>query len=146
MEKLVIISWNNIPYLFLYVFTEYRYMFIITTVTMKTSFIYWKQSSEIKLHFCNILKTWPPFSFYLPSVHNAIEWVSEVTQSCPTPCNHMDCSLQGSSVHGIFQARVLEWVAISFSRGSSQPRGWTRVFRIAGRCFNIWAKQSKILW
>ena len=42
-------------------------------------------------------------------------------------CDPMDCSLLGSSVHGIFQARALEWVAISFSRGSSQPRGWTRV-------------------
>ena len=40
----------------------------------------------------------------------------EVTQSCPTPCNPMDCSLPGSSAHGIFQARVLEWVAIAFSR------------------------------
>ena len=47
---------------------------------------------------------------------------SEVTQSCPTLCDPMDCSLPGSSIHGIFQARVLEWVAISFSRGSSRPR------------------------
>ena len=46
---------------------------------------------------------------------------SEVAQSCPTLCDPMDCSLSGSSVHGIFQARVLEWIAISFSRGSSQP-------------------------
>ena len=47
---------------------------------------------------------------------------SEVAQSCPTLCDPMDCSLPGSSVHGIFQARVLEWVAISFSRASSPPR------------------------
>ena len=47
---------------------------------------------------------------------------SEVAQSCPTLCNPMDCSLPGSSVHGIFQAIVLEWIAISFSRGSSQSR------------------------
>ena len=47
---------------------------------------------------------------------------SEVTQSCPTLCNPMDCSLPGCSIRGIFQARVLEWAAISFSRGSSQPR------------------------
>ena len=44
---------------------------------------------------------------------------SEVTQLCLTLCNPVDCSLPGSSIHGIFQARVLEWVAISFSRGSS---------------------------
>ena len=43
----------------------------------------------------------------------------EVTQSCSMLCDPMDCSLPGSSVCGIFQARVLEWVAISFSRGSS---------------------------
>ena len=47
---------------------------------------------------------------------------SEVTQSCPTLCDPMDCSLPDSSVHGIFQARILEWVAISFSKGSSGPR------------------------
>ena len=43
---------------------------------------------------------------------------SEIAQSCPTLCSPMDCSLPGSSVHGIFQARVLEWVAISFSERS----------------------------
>ena len=47
---------------------------------------------------------------------------SEVAQLCPTLCDPVDCSLPGSSVHGILQARVLEWVAISFSRGSSLPR------------------------
>ena len=47
---------------------------------------------------------------------------SEVAQSCPTLCDPMDCSPPGFSVHGIFQAWILEWVAISFSRGSSQPR------------------------
>ena len=67
---------------------------------------------------------------------------SEVAQSCPTLCNPMDCSLPGSSVHGIFQARILEWVAISLSRGSSQHRDWTQVSRIAGRLFNIWATRS----
>ena len=67
---------------------------------------------------------------------------SEVTQSCPTLCNPMDCSLPGSSIHGIFQARVLEWVAISFSRGSSWPAGRTRVSSIAGRRFTILATRE----
>ena len=49
----------------------------------------------------------------------------------------MDCSLLGSSVHVIFQARILEWVAISFSRGSSRPRDPTRVPGTAGRFFTI---------
>ena len=62
---------------------------------------------------------------------------NEVAQSCPTLCDPMDCSPSRSSLHGILQARVLEWVAISFSRGSSQPRDRTRVSRIPGRHFNL---------
>ena len=54
----------------------------------------------------------------------------------------MDCSLSGSSVHGIFQARVLEWVVIFSSMGSSWPRDQTQVSRIAGRCFTIWATRE----
>ena len=54
----------------------------------------------------------------------------------------MDCSLPGSSIHGIFQARVLEWIAISFSRSSSQTGDWTWVSHIVGRCFTIWATRE----
>ena len=68
-----------------------------------------------------------------------------VTQSCPTLCDPMDHSPPGSSVHGILQARVLEWVATSFSRGSSWPRDQTRVSWIAGGFFTIWATGSYIL-
>ena len=64
---------------------------------------------------------------------------SEVAQSCLTLCDPMDCSLPGSTIHGIFQARILEWVAISFSRRSSLPRDWTQVSCIVGRHFTIWA-------
>ena len=64
---------------------------------------------------------------------------SEVAQSCLTLCNLMDCSLPGFSIHGIFQARILEWVAISFSKRSSWPRDWTQVSCIVGRCFTVWA-------
>ena len=67
---------------------------------------------------------------------------SEVAQSCPTLCDPMDCSLPGSSVHGIFQARVLEWVAMSFFRGSSQLRDQTQVSRIVGRCCTVWATRE----
>ena len=62
---------------------------------------------------------------------------SGVAQSCLTLCDPMDCGPPGSSVHGIFQARILDWVAISFSRGSSQPRDQTQVSHIAGRRFTI---------
>ena len=63
--------------------------------------------------------------------------VSEVTQSCLTLCDPMDCSLPGSSVHGIFQAIVLEWIAISFSSGSSLPRDGTQVSHIVHRHLTI---------
>ena len=63
----------------------------------------------------------------------------EVAQLCPTLCDPVDCSLPGSSFQGILQARILEWVVISFSRGSSQPRNWTWVSCIAGKHFNLWA-------
>ena len=65
-----------------------------------------------------------------------------VTQSCPTLCNPMDCSPPESSVHRIFQARILEWVAILFCRGSSPPRDWTRVLCIAGGFFTVWATRE----
>ena len=67
---------------------------------------------------------------------------SEVAQSCPTLCDPVDYSPPGSSLHGILQARILECVAISFSRGSSRPRNETRVFRILGRRFNLWATRD----
>ena len=61
-----------------------------------------------------------------------------VAQSYLALCDPMDCSSPGSSVRGISQARILEWVAISFSRGSSWPRDFTQVSRIAGRFFTLW--------
>ena len=66
-----------------------------------------------------------------------------VAQSCPTLCHSMDYSLPGSSVHEILQARILEWVDISFSGGSSQPRDRTRVSCvIASRLFTTWTTRE----
>ena len=74
-----------------------------------------------------------------------VKW-SEVAQSCPTLCNPMDCSLPGFSIHGIFQASVLEWVAISFSRGSCWPRNRTGASCIAGRCFTLLATRELFIF
>ena len=74
-----------------------------------------------------------------------IFYESEVAQSCPTLCNPVDCSPSGSSAHGILQARILKWVAISFSRGSSWPRDRTQVSCIAGRRFNLWATRDECI-
>ena len=60
-------------------------------------------------------------------------------------CDPMDCSPPGSAIHGIIQARILMWVAIPFSRGSSQPRNQTRVSCIAGRFFTIWATREALV-
>ena len=62
-----------------------------------------------------------------------------VAQSRPTLCDPTDCSPPVSSVQGILQARILEWIAIPFSRGSSQPMDQTLVSCIAGKLFTIWA-------
>ena len=67
------------------------------------------------------------------------KWKSKVAQSCPTLCNPMDYA-----VHGILQARILEWVAFLFSRGTSQPWDWTRVSHIAGRFFTSWATKEAL--
>ena len=69
---------------------------------------------------------------------------SEVAQSCPSLWDPMDCSLPGFSVHGILQARILERVAISFSRGPSWPRDRTQVSRIVSRRLTLWA--TRLSW
>ena len=63
-----------------------------------------------------------------------VKWKVKVVQSCPTLCDPMDYT-----VHGILPARILEWVAVPFSRGSSQPRDWIQVSHIAGGFFTSWA-------
>ena len=75
------------------------------------------------------------------------QWKVLVIQSCPTlwdptDCSPMDCSPPGSSVQGILQARILEWVAMPSSRASSQLRDWTQVSCIASRFFAIWATKE----
>ena len=76
-------------------------------------------------------------------LRHRVKWKwSEVAQLSVTLCDPMDCSPPGSSIHGIFQARVLEWGAIAFSRGSSWPRDRTRVSCIVVRRFTIWARRD----
>ena len=91
----------------------------------------WQDLSEVLVIFTLTFVEINIVDFALVRADSSTYWVilsvseSEVSQSCPILCNPMDSSLPGSSVHGIFQARVLEWVTISFSRGSSQPRDRT---------------------
>ena len=72
-----------------------------------------------------------------------VYYISCLVMSDPL-CDPMNYGLPLSSVHGILQATILEWVAIPFSRGSSQPRDRTWVFCIAGRFFTIWAAMEAL--
>ena len=73
------------------------------------------------------------FKVYNLVIHNML-----VTQSCPALCNPVDCSLLGYFAHGILQARILEWVSISFSRGSSQPGIRPKSLMSPGWIFNLY--------
>ena len=96
--------------------------------------------APLSLGFCR-QEHWVAISF-----SNVWKWKvkseSEDAQSCPIRSDPMDCNPPGSSVHGIFQAKVLEWVAISFSRGSSWSRDQTQVSRPVGRRFTVWATRE----
>ena len=76
---------------------------------------------------------------FFPFYRRGCMHACSVTQSCLTLCDPRDCSLPGSSIHEISQARILEWIAISISWGSSWPRDWTQVSHLAGRLFTVWA-------
>ena len=90
---------------------------------------------------CSYIYSPPDYTSYLPN------WMTDLlllpfSQSCLILCDPMDSGLPGSAIHGIFQARILEWAVISFSRGSSQPRNWAGVSGNAGRFFTDWATRE----
>ena len=96
-------------------------------------------------------KSWPKCCFFKKPSLISQTMLGEPFNICPSvlsrlvvsdSCNPSDCSLPGFFVHGIFQARLLEWFAISFFRGSFQPRHWIHVFCISRRILCHWAKGS----
>ena len=89
----------------------------------------------LKFSDCTLVGPWAP----------VMKMKVVVPQSCLTLCDPMDGGPPGSSVHVILQARILEWVAFPFSRGSSQPRDRTWVSSIAGRAFTVWAPGKTIV-
>ena len=97
---------------------------------------FFKKNSHI-FYFFNLFI----FNWRIINCFRVLHW-SEVLQLSPTLFDPMSYSLPGSSIHGVFQASVLEWVDISFSRGSSQPRGQAQVARIVGRCFAVWSTRE----
>ena len=100
-----------------------------------------RQSCPMLTPFSNYLNQVSAISQPLPGLPQKQTLLPEVcvkvTQSCPTLCDPMDYT-----IHGILQARILEWVAFPFSRESSQPRDRTQVYRIIGRFFTSWATRK----
>ena len=88
----------------------------------------------------NFWSTQPIKVMLTKKIHNVCFWL--VTKSCLTLCNPMDCSLPGSSVHEILQARILKWVAMPSFRGSSRPRYWTHVSCIGRQSLYHWAMRK----
>ena len=108
---------NNLIYIYYLIYNSYHFNIQITTWKLRNANIF----SKLKFH----LRRW-----------------MIATQSCPTLWDPMDCSLPSSFVHGILQARILKWVAISFSSASSQPRDRTQVSCMASRLFTIWTTKK----
>ena len=99
-------------------------------------------------HLCTYfsLNTFSSFG-YIPSSESLNVVKVLVAQSCLTLCNPVDSGPPKLSACGVLQARILEWVAIPFSRGSSQPRGWTQVSHTAGRFVTVWATRNyRVIW
>ena len=120
----------------------------------------WSTQSKALTRSINQMFFWNSVAFYMIQQmlaiwsHNFRCVCAKLFQSCSTLCDPMDYNPPGSSVHGILQARILEWVAMSSSRGSSQPRDWTWISCIAGGFFTHWVTWEaltssyihKILW
>ena len=122
-------SWRS----FLYSSSMYSYHLLISSDSVRSITI----SVLYCVHLC--MKCSLGISNFLEEASAA---AAKLLQSCPTLCNSMDCSLSSSFIHGFFKARVLEWVAISFSRGSSRPRDRTRVSRIVSKTLYLWATRE----
>ena len=107
---------------------------------------YWPRSIQKDLYVLNVKKFRHLFCVWfcrrIFTFNFLLCMCAQSLQSCPTICNPMNYSPPGSSVHKILQARILEWVAIINSRGSSQPRDWTRVSCIAGGFVTNWATRE----
>ena len=134
--------------------SKWELRFIVCICTMRTETLinkYCMPRKMLRTPKCIFFNPYKSFVCELQLCLRELRWPSQVltgvrmcmrAQSCPTFCDSTDCSPPGAFVHGIFQARILVWVAISFSRGSSQPRDRTWVSCTAGRFFTDWATRE----
>ena len=107
------------------------YLLVLWCIFFSSIYFYWSSVALLCYYsFCCRAK-WISYMYTYEKVQVLVAW------SCPTLCDPMDHSPPGSSVHGILQARILEWLAILFPKGSSWPRYWNWVSCIAGGFFMI---------
>ena len=137
---------------------------------MIVGILFWKSSQDCSV--CSTCTLWTPQGFLCStSLFSREQWVTDQKipptflhsskgvnlypsacghaksfQLCPAFCVPMGCRPPGSSVHGILQAGIVEWVAMPFSRGSSQPRVWIWASCIIGRFFTVWATREASSW
>ena len=150
--------WSTDHSTFSKVGTTYLYPIpaVLTTSGQRGHFLV--SSQHLNQWVCKVMQKYPPkvpaflstkqeslspatcLSIFLSIHHGCVLVIS----ACTTPCDTVEHSPPNSSVHGILQARILEWVVIPSSRESSQPRGWTQVSHIAGRFFTSWGTREAL--
>ena len=111
-----------------------RFFWFLSTLLLLTIKDFWVRG-RLFTHSSWCWKDFIMISLLCLSCENGVKVL--VSYTCPTLSDPMDCSLPGSSAHGILQARILEWVAIPFSKKSSKPRDQTQVSCISGSFFTI---------
>ena len=131
--------------------TSHTHTWVLFSLGSVSSFflmLFWRTNSELVLFFLLSLWIWEMYGLCklmhkLMHFHFVkVKWKVLVAQSSLILCDPMKCSLPGFALHGILQARILEWLTIYFSRWSSQPRDRTQVFNIADRFSTIWATRE----
>ena len=142
-----------------FLFCSVKVMNYFNAFLIQLLLYYWDKLTlfEIELYDCHFLCStflmchWYSFLVYFVYEISLLEFFCYIlcvcvlaAQSCPTLRDPMHFSPPGSSVHGILQARILEWAAIPFSRGCSWPRDWTLVSCVAGRLFTFWSTREAL--
>jgi len=125
----------------------YMCCYIRLLMIFKNKYLQFSESlSNIQIHMVKLPGTCYHFPTSMCADLKKVKVKMSVAQSRLTLCDPMDCSLPDSSVHKILQARILEWVAMPSSKGSSRHRGQTRVSHFAGRFFTIWdTREAQII-
>ena len=131
--------WSNDPLLSIYMRYTLKTSIFLSMFSPVSACLCWGMKKILRVRDVCLV----PASAALSIKWKKVKW-KFVSQSSPTLWDPTDCNPPGCSVHGILQAKIVEWVVIPFSRRSSWPRGWTQVPCIAGGFFTVWATRESI--